>query len=511
MAITRRQFLKRGAASAAAVTTFGPHLRWLPGTGVSYAAGPSDAIVVVVQLYGGNDGINTVYPVSGGQRTTYEQYRPTLKLPKTNAEAVARVTAGAPGASTVLSIGANVNGSSYGLHPAMGALHGLYQSGDLAVVNGVHYPFADHSHFRSEVIWYTVDPLGAAGLGWFAKYLDYAGFTSLDVPGVMLGSQLNPLFSPTTTSLFAFNRLSELRFPAEGETTLKQSTFQQLYTDSQAASAYPELVKIGQTGAATVNKIQEYYKVGSGLANAGRVESLLLDVNGDYDRDNPLVYPSPLNPLDNPAVTDMDLARDLRHVAATIRAGASVGARFFHVAIGGFDSHSNQDDSRNGFYHSVLLREVSESIAAFYAEMSQSVTLPGGYGSGYSTASLANKLCIVTFSEFGRTIRQNAYQPGEAGTDHATSAPLFVVGGTVQGGQQFGAYPALDNPGSDNEDDLLLTYDFRDVFGTVLTRWLNVPASEIGPGPGKMFPANPDPDSDGNTYTTFAPIGFLPA
>src|SRR5882724_4565340 len=102
MAITRRQFLKRGAASAAVMTTFGPHLRWLPGTGVSYASGPSDAIVVFVQLYGGNDGINTVYPVSGTQRTKYEEFRPTLKLPKTNGEAAARVTAGGPGSSTVL-------------------------------------------------------------------------------------------------------------------------------------------------------------------------------------------------------------------------------------------------------------------------------------------------------------------------------------------------------------------------------------------------------------------------
>src|SRR5262249_15386310 len=163
--------------------------------------------------------------------------------------------------------------------------------------------------------------------GWFGKYLDYAGYTSLDVPGVMLGDELSPMFTPTTASLLAFNRLSQLKFPASGETVLKQATFQQLYTDSQAASGFPELVKIGRTGAATVTKIQNYYKVGSGLANAGLVESLLLDVDGNYDPDNPLVYSSPLNPADNPAVTDMDLARDLRHVAAAIRGGTSVGAR----------------------------------------------------------------------------------------------------------------------------------------------------------------------------------------
>ena len=150
---------------------------------------------------------------------------------------------------------------------------------------------------------------------------------------------------------------------------------------------------------------------------------------------------------------------------------------------------------------------MSESIAAFYAEMNQSVGLPGGY-SGYKTGNLGSNVLIVTFSEFGRTIRQNANGNDSAGTDHATSSVQFVVGGTVNGGQ-YGAYPLLDDPGADNEDDLKLSLDFRDVFGTVLTRWLNVPAATVGPGPGKIFAANPVPDDDGRTYTSFTPIAFL--
>jgi uncharacterized protein (DUF1501 family) len=501
MAITRRQFLKRGAAGAA-LATLGPQVRWLPGTGVSYAAGPSDAIVVFVRLYGGNDGINTVYPLTGTQRSNYETFRPTLKLPKTNPEMAPWVPAPF-GSPTVLSIGANADGSSYALHPAMGALHALYQAGRVAVVNGVHYPFADHSHFRSENIWYTVDPLGSAGIGWFGNYLDQVGFTPAEVPGIVIEDTLAPLFTPTQTSLFAFNRLSELRFPAEGETLLKQAAFGQLYAASSLrGAAYPELVKLGQTGVATIDHIENYYKVGSGLANAGQVEALLLDVNGDYDADNPLVYASPLNATDNPAVTDLRLARDMKHVAATIR--ANVGARFFHVALSGFDSHAGQED---GLYHSFLLRELSESIAAFYNELNRTVAVPGGY-TGYLTGNLASKVVIVTFSEFGRTIRQNAYSTAKAGTDHATSAPQFVVGGAVLGGQ-YGAYPQLDNPGIENEDDLRMTYDFRDYFGTVLARWLNVSTATLGPGPGKLLAANPDPDADGNTYTAFTPIPFL--
>jgi hypothetical protein len=307
-------------------------------------------------------------------------------------------------------------------------------------------------------------------------------------------------------SLLSFRRLSELEFPAAGETQLKQDVVRALYEESAGASGslYPELMKIGLTGAATLDKINEYYLPGDGVANAGQVEKLLLGANGRYSRDNPLVYDSPLNFESDPDLFGLRLARDLRHVAAVVR--ADVGARFFHVGIGGFDSHSSQE---RAFFHSFLLREVSESIAAFYADMNQAVSLPPGY-SGFQSGNLASKVLILTFSEFGRTIRQNATNPNSAGTDHATSACQFVVGGAVVGGQ-YGDHPQFDDPGSENEDDLRMTNDFRDVFGTILSRWLNVSPSALGPGPGKILPATPEVDADGNSYTAFTPIGFLPA
>ncbi len=500
--LTRRQFLKRSLAGAAGVAA-APYLNWMPGTNVGWAAGPGNAIVVFIQLNGGNDGVNTVYPLTGTQRNFYEQFRPTLQLPATAGGLQPWQDAGLP-LSSPLSIGTNDDGSEYALHPAMVSLHGLYQQGRVAVMSGVHYPFANRSHFRSEAIWYTADPLGTSSLGWFGKYLDYAGFLPTDVPAVMLGSQLNPMFTPTSTSLLAFRRLSELDFPAEGESTLKKDKFRQLYQQSGLRDplATPEVVKIGDTGAATVDTIQQYYLPGKGLANAAKVEALMLDASGKYRRNNSLVYSSPLNPEHNPAVSGLRLVRDLRHVAATIR--ADVGARFFHVQTGGFDTHSSQEQ---GLFHSALLYQVSEAIAAFYSEMDQTVSLPAGY-SGYLTGNLANQVLIVTFSEFGRTIRQNAVSASSAGTDHGTSAPLFVAGGTVTGGQ-YGAYPQLDNPGAANEDDLRMTYDFRDVWGTILERWLNVAPSAIGPGPTTILPATSQVDENGRSYTSFTPIDFL--
>jgi uncharacterized protein (DUF1501 family) len=495
MALTRRQFLKRSATMAAGATV-APAMKWLPGTGVAYAGGPSDAIVVFVQLFGGNDGLNTVYPCSNGaQRTKYEEYRPTLKLPK-NGESVAAWATDFDTSSGVLSIGNDSLGNEYALHPSMKALHDIYGAGELAVVPGVHYPYADYSHFRSEVIYYTGDPIGTSGFGWMGKYLDLSGFSATDVPAVMLGGDYNPLFTPTGTSLFAFNSLRELRFPAGNNSVKRQAQFQAMYAESAlSGGSFPELVNIGNSGVAAIDKFQEYYKSGSAT---GKVEALMIDGDGNYNNYNDLTYASPLN-YDNGVFRDTYLTSDFRHIAATIR--SDVGARFFHLGIGGFDTHSNQE---NGLYHSYLLNHVSEGIAAFWAEMKNTASLPMGYISG----DISNRVLIVTLSEFGRTNRQNNDSANSAGTDHGHSAPQIIVGSTVAAGLH-GAYPSLDDPQLD--DDLRMTHDFRDLYGTILERWLNVPASDIGPGPGKLFAATPVADWLGQTYTTYTPIPFLPA
>lgn len=501
MALTRRQFLKRGATLAAGAAA-APAMRWLPGTGVSWASGPSDAIVVFVRLFGGNDGLNTLYPVDGAQRTTYEQFRPTLKLPKVVGELSPWTMEGFDTSSGVLSVGTDALGDTYALHPAMKAMHDLYLGGELAVIPGVHYPWADYSHFRSEVIYYTGDPIGTSGLGWMGKYLDYSGFASTEVPAVMLDSEYSPLFTPTNTSLFAFNSLRELRFPAGSRTSQRSDAFRAMYAESGLSSEvdFPELVNIGNTGVAAVDTFAQYYA--PGCSAAGKVEALLTDVDGCYDNSNPLVYASPLNADQNPRLQGNGLADDLRHVAAVIR--SNVGARFFHVGIGGFDTHSNQEQ---GYYHSYLLNRVSEAVGAFWNEMKGSgMSTPAGYGT-YDTSDLSSRVLIVTFSEFGRTSRQNSDSASTAGTDHGRSAVQFVVGSTVNAGIH-GQHPALADPALD--DDMRPTYDMRDFFGTILEKWLNVPPSIIGPGAGKMFAATPTPDWLGNSYTAYTPIPFLP-
>jgi uncharacterized protein (DUF1501 family) len=498
MALTRRQFLKRSATIAAGAS-MAPTMRLLPNTGVAYAAGPSDAIVIFVQLYGGNDGLNTVYPLDGAQRAKYEEYRPTLQLPKTVAALDPWQSEGFSVAAP-LSVGTDGSGTEYALHPSMGAMHNLYTNGNLAVIPGVHYPYGDYSHFRSEVIYYTGDPVTAAGSGWMGKYFDLAGFSATEVPAVMLGGDYNPLFTPTGTSLFAFNRLSELRYPAANRRAQRSAAFQAMCAESALSNPadFPELVLIGNTGVAAIDKFEDYYKSGT---DVGKVEALLLDGDGNYQPYNDLIYNSPINPSAG-QFRNTYLTEDMRHVAAVIR--SDVGARFFHVGIGGFDTHSNQEQ---GFYHSYLLNHVSEAISALWAELSTPVTLPGGL-TGYLTGDLSNRVIIVTLSEFGRTNKQNASGANAAGTDHGRSAPQFVVGpSSAMNAGMHGTYPLLDDPILD--DDLRNAFDYRDLYGTILQRWLNVPAADIGPGIGKLFATTGTPDFLGQSYTSYTPIPFL--
>jgi uncharacterized protein (DUF1501 family) len=502
MSMNRRKFLQRGAAATAGAVV-GPHLRMLPNTNVSYAAGPGDAIVVFVQLDGGNDGLNTCYPLNNQQRVDYDLYRPTLGMPSTVGGLAPWNAAGFDTSNGLLDVGTDALGDSYALHPAMKAWHNLYQTGELAVIPGVHYPHADYSHFRSEAIYNTGDPLAAGGEGWFGQYLDLAGFGPTQVPGVTMGNEYSRLFTPTATSLFAFTALNQLNFPASSLRDDKKALFRELYAESGLldSGTFPELSGLGTTGVATVDAIEDYYLEGNG--NSGTVEALMIDESGRYNRNNPLIYDSPLNPAITPTVDGMRLARDLRHVAATIR--ADVGARFFQVRVGGFDSHSNQEQ---GFYHSFLLQEVAEAVGAFYQDMKQSVTLPGGY-TGYRTGALGDKVVIVTISEFGRTSHQNAQSANAAGTDHATAGVQFAIGApSVINAGIDGAHPAIEDPGVD-DDDLAMTHDFRDFYGTMLERWLNVDPADIGPGVGKIFPDTPTVDEYGNNYTAYTPLNYL--
>jgi uncharacterized protein (DUF1501 family) len=150
------------------------------------------------------------------------------------------------------------------------------------------------------------------------------------------------------------------------------------------------------------------------------------------------------------------LADSLSLVGRMIAGG--LATRVYYVSQGGYDTHVNELPT-----HTRLMGELNDALVAF----SQDLKAQGNFG----------RVMLMTFSEFGRRVAQNASN----GTDHGAAAPMFVMGGAIRPGL-FGQYPSLEALG---DGDLTYNVDFRSVYATILDRWLRAPSAEVL---GRQFP-----------------------
>lgn len=409
---TRRDFLATSTllGFGATVPTFlGRTALAAPATG---AAGAKDTILVVVQLTGGNDGLNTVLPFKDAE---YAKLRPTIGI---KADAVKKLN------------------DSLGLHPAMGDLAGLLDDRALCVVQGVGYPNPDQSHFRSMDIWQAASTADTLTEGWLGKALKQQ-----PVPGFHLSSGGNepaplalagaPARVPSITSLADFQLKTAA---ADGADKKSQTKLIEAVAGGASMSGSPSLLDfVRRTATNTYASSQRLQEVAKSYQPKA-------------------TYPA------------TPLANRLKLAAQLIDAG--VGARLFYVSIDGFDTHAGQGGATGA--HANLLGQVSGAIAAFYKDVAAR-----GHG---------DRVCVMTFSEFGRRAREN----GSAGTDHGSGAPMFLVGGRVAAGV-VGDHPSLTKL---EDGNLKHSVDFRRVYAAVLGRWLGVdPTPILGPGfePLKVF------------------------
>jgi uncharacterized protein (DUF1501 family) len=461
MAITRRQFIKRTGAAAAAGTFLGPTFFSNPLLRKALADTIGDRYFVVVFLDGGNDGLNTVTPVDnggGGLRTAYNAAR------KSSGNGALNLS---PGALAGTLIGTDPTGAQLALHPGLIGLKNLYTLGKVAVVQGCGYPDYNLSHEQSGNIWRTADPLGI-GLsgGWMGRYLA-ANYGGSDIPGVNISDAVAGEFRQGTTSILTLDRLEDFGFPFDNyynigsDNDLKKVAFGDL-CDAAKLNAQSTVKYIGNSGAATLLSSESY----PGL------HSLYEDDRGaTWDPQYEAVNRS--------------LGYDLREVAKVIygvsQGVPNVNARFFQVSNGGYDTHSDQGAGETDGQHYLLHRELGDSLKVFYDDVAS-------MGPG-----MADKLCILVWSEFSRRIPQN-----DNGTDHGSQGPMFVIGGAVNGGV-YGNHPnidalALDYDGNTPYSQTAGAYrstDFRDVYGTILKHWLNMPAGSI---PAVLPADGGDPD-----------------
>ena len=403
---TRRQFLQNGLTFVGlglAMPTF------LMRT--AQAAGPSDAplpsipggkILVVIEMSGGNDGLNTAIPYTD---LGYAKARPVIGIP----------------ASDVVKIGPAV-----GLHPNMRALKPLYDKGQLAVITGVGYPNPNRSHFQSMDVWQTGNPQVDVRerTGWLARYFDKEGhFGGNPLSGVTLGSALPlAMFSDGVPASVIGGGGQDFGFQSQAPDKKQQmETLRALYAQGTVAGSNAEFVRnVGSEAYSSSLEMKRAFK--------------------DYD----------VKAAQAAKYPQSGLANGLQTISKLITGG--VGTRVYYLGMGGFDTHANQPRS-----HANLLGELADGLAAFYADL--------------SAQGRANDVITMTFSEFGRRVKEN----GSAGTDHGAASVMFLAGGTVKGGV-YGEYPSLTNL---DDGDLRMHTDFRSVYATLLDKWLQTPSSPV--------------------------------
>jgi uncharacterized protein (DUF1501 family) len=472
MAITRRQFLKRTGAVAAG-GFLGQRLLGNPWIRKALAETIGDRYFVVVFLDGGNDGLNTVVPVTNGSgtlRTAYEVARKT-------GNGGLRLTPAQLGATLIgndLSTGAQL-----ALHPGFSGLKNLYDLGKLAVIQGCGYPDYNLSHEQSRSIWETANPLGSSaisGTGWMGRYLA-ANYGATDIPGATIDDSVAPEFRQTTTSILAFEELAEFGFPYDGfsgsDVAAKRAAFSALYGEAQTPGGHPTSEYIGTSGQATLTSSESYPPV----------HDLYETDRASFDQQNDAL--------------DSGTARRLREIAKVIY-GVSTGvsnvdARFFQLSNGGYDTHSSQGGADPGGQHYVLHKEVGDALEVFYADCAD--------------MGVANKVCVLVWSEFSRRIEQNGN-----GTDHGSQGPMFLIGGAINGGV-YGNHPNIELSALESGNTVYTqnanpfrSTDFRDVYGTVLKHWLNMPPATIL---SSVLIPDPGPPASYWTVPNFD-LGFLP-
>lgn len=421
-AFTRREFLSQGLVLASAAVAVPSFLQssalGLPraALGMSSIPGvPEDHILVVVQLSGGNDGLNTVVPFGAPE---YYRARPGIGIP----------------AGQVLKLS---KADGVGLHPQMGPIKEMYDDGMAAIVQGVGYPNPNRSHFKSMDIWHTADGSGT-GDGWLGRYFDSecCGYGK----GESGGADGRPK-DETPQPGIAIGRTAPLALQGQ---KIKPVSFET-----------PDLFR--WTGRDVHESLSGPYDranrrgVVGGMepgSNAAFLMRTALDAQVSSETIRKAVSVKPL--VEYPG---SELGRQLMMVGSMVRAGLKT--RVYYVNLGGFDTHAGQGGG-NG-RHGQLLNQLSQAVRAFYADLKAQ----GNDG----------RVLTLTFSEFGRRVGQNASQ----GTDHGTAAPVFLFGPQVRPGV-YGDHPPLNDL---DEGDLKYGIDFRSVYAGILEGWLAADAKTI--------------------------------
>ncbi len=386
------------------------------------ASGADSNILVILQMAGGNDGLNTLVPFANDH---YAKGRVRLRL----------------AAANVLKINEEL-----GFHPSLEGFKSLYDGGHLAVIQGVGYPNPNRSHFRSTEIWQTASDAGnVEKYGWLGRYFDNACAGCDPTVGVNIGRQMPQAFAAKKPIGVSLDNPQNYRFissdrPGPDETESSEEAFRKM-TQLEDMDFGRDLNSGGSIGAVA----GPAHHAGSPL---DFLERTALDAQISSDKIRQVI-----RKVENMSVYPQGaLANSLKLVARLI--GGGLPTRVFYVSQGGYDTHTNQIGA-----HDRLLSELGGSLRAFVEDMKAQGNL--------------SRVMVMTFSEFGRRVSENA----SGGTDHGAASLMFMAGGKVKAGM-LGKYPSLA-PRDLVNGDLQYHVDFRSVYAGVLEGWLNTPSAPI--------------------------------
>jgi len=390
--------------------------------------GKDGTILVVLQMAGGNDGLNMVVPYADD---AYHVARPRLRFTP----------------DQVLKIDNHI-----ALNPKLTGLKSLYDEGHAAIMQGVGYPNPNRSHFRSTEIWQTAsDADRTVSDGWLGRYFDNCCAGADPTVGVAIGEETPQAFAAKKPTGVTFSRPEQFRFRSSGPANGPMSSEEMFFRQLNESGAGDESGNVASNTGGSIGAISG--KTKNDLSTLDFLQRTALDAQLSSDKILAIArkYKSTV------PYPQGQLAASLNIVARMIAGG--LPTRVYYASQGGFDTHAGQIGT-----HQRLMGEFNDAVTAFVADLKQQ----GNF----------ERVLLMTFSEFGRRVQENA----NGGTDHGAAAPMFVLGGGVKAGL-FGKYPSLTDL---DHGDLKFNTDFRSVYGTVLDRWLKAPSELVL---GRKFPA----------------------
>lgn len=388
MLIKRREFLQVGSLATASLMV----PRFLKAFEGKNLVPPGNKVLVILQLSGGNDGLNTVIPF---RNDIYYKTRPRLGIEK----------------SKILTLT-----DEAGLHPSLTGLKELYDDDSLAILNSVGYPNPDRSHFRSMDIWHTAsDSREYWTTGWLGRYLD-AQCKGCDKPTYAL--EIDDMLSLAMKGEEA--KAIAMKDPRRLFGTANQRFFKDVLQNHKDEPGEQPVDYLYKTMAETIS-------------------------SADYIFEKSKFHPSTAE------YPKSELGQSLKTIASLIF--SDINTKVYYISLGSFDTHINQ-----AFQQQNLFNQMNEAIRSFTKDLKAN----GRF----------NDVMLMTFSEFGRRVSQNA----SGGTDHGTANNMLFISGSLK---QKGLVNAMPDLSDLEEGDLKYKIDFKNVYATVLKNWLGADDSKI--------------------------------